>query len=127
MSKGNRKKNRRGGKQPGKQANQPAQVPMACPPAQPAGRGNGVMKSAAPVLEHRFNDDLLISEHDQDLAKAEYPQIYHVLDHPELREEFLKYDGVANKEKLWVHRIGLLAVVLAVLALLGSAITPLLH
>ena len=85
------------------------------------------MTSAVPVLEHRFNDDLLISEHDQTLAKTEYPEIYHVLDHPELREQFLRYDDLANKAKLWVHRIGLLAVLLAVFALLGSAITPLLH
>ena len=79
------------------------------------------------MLEHRFNDDLLISEHDQKLARSEYPEIYHVLDHPELREQFLRYDSVANNSKWWVHRIGLWAVLLAVLALLGSALTPLLH
>ena len=123
MSKGNRKKNRQGRKQAVAKL---AQAPMACPPAATMAGGNRGMPSA-PVLEHRFNDDLLISEHDQDLAKSEYPEIYHVLDHPELREQFLRYDGVANKAKLWVHRIGLLAVVLAVFALLGSAIAPLLH
>lgn len=83
------------------------------------------MTPAAPVLEHRFNDDLLISEHDQQLARAEYQEIYHVLDHPALRDEFIRYDAVANSAKLWVQRIGLLAVVLATTALLSSALTPL--
>jgi len=83
------------------------------------------MTTAAPVLEHRFNDDLLISEDDQRLAREAYPEIYHVLDHPELREAFLQYDAVANKAKLWVHRVGLLAVALATTALLSSALTPL--
>lgn len=123
MSESNRKKNRQGHKQA---TAKPVQTPMACPPATPSARGKAGVPSA-PLLEHRFNDDLLISEHDQNLAKSEYPEIYHVLDHPELREQFLLYDGVANKAKLWVHRIGLLAVGLAVFALLGSAITPLLH
>jgi hypothetical protein len=99
MSKGKGKKNRQGGKH----ASGPTEVKpplMACPPAHP--RGNGGTPSVAPVLEHRFNDDLLISDHDQDLAKTEYPEIYHVLDHPDLRDEFLRYDEVANKAKLWV-------------------------
>lgn len=83
------------------------------------------MAASAPVLEHRFNDDLLISEHDQHLAQAEYGEIYHVLDHPALRDEFLRYDAVANSAKLWVQRTGLLAVLLAITALLSSAMTPL--
>src|SRR6187402_3166087 len=78
-------------------------------------------------LEHQFNGDLLISKQDQDLAKKLYGEIYHVLDHPELRREFQAYDDVANSSKLWVQRVGLLAVLLAVLALLGSAISPVIH
>jgi len=80
-----------------------------------------------PTLEHRFNDDLLISDHDQRLAKQEYATIYHVLDHPELRNEFERYDKVAIRSRLWVQRIGLLAVMLCALALLGAAVTPLLR
>lgn len=82
---------------------------------------------AEPSLDHQFNGDLLISKHDQDLAKKLYGEIYHVLDHPELRKEFQQYDAIANSSKLWVQRVGLLAVLLAVLALLGSAVTPLVH
>lgn len=78
-------------------------------------------------LEHQFNGDLLISKHDQELARKLYGEIYHVLDHPELRREFQAYDDVANSSKLWVQRVGLIAVLLAVLALLGSAVNPLVH
>jgi hypothetical protein len=90
----------------------------------PAARGRRASATSAPVLEHRFNDDLLISEHDQQLAQAEYREIYHVLDHPELRNEFLRYDRVASSAKLWVQRSGLLAVVLATFALVSSAVRP---
>ena len=77
-----------------------------------------------PDMEHQFNGDLLVSMEDKQLAQAEYPEIYHVLDHPALRDEFLRYDSVANNAKLWVHRVGLTALILAAVALLGSALTP---
>jgi hypothetical protein len=83
------------------------------------------MGPAAPVLEHRVNDDLLISQHDQQLALEAYPEIYHVLDRPELRDAFVWYDALANRAKLQVHRVGLLAVALATTALVSSALTPL--
>jgi hypothetical protein len=132
MSKGkrNNRRNQRRQERGGKEAPaKPPQAPPARAPSPPgaAPGGNHARMAAAPVLEHRFNDDMLISEHDQQLARNEYPEIYHVLDHPELREQFQRYDGMANKAKLGVHRIGLLAVLLAALALLGSALTPLLR
>ncbi len=122
MSKGKRNKKRQGGNR-GRQAERPL-APIV-PPSSPATPGMHTMTPAVPVLEHRFNDDLLISEHDQQLAKSEYSETYHVLDHPALRDEFLRYDAVANSAKLWVQRIGLLAVLLATTALLSSALTPL--
>ncbi len=79
----------------------------------------------ADSLEHQFNGDLLISTHDQELAQKIYDEIFHILDHSHLREEFERYDDAANTAKWWVHWIGLLAIILAALALLGSAITPL--
>jgi hypothetical protein len=82
---------------------------------------------AESCLEHQFNGDLLVNAQDQELAKKLYGDIYHVLDHPELRKEFQKYNDIANASKLWVQRVGLLAVLLAVLALLGSAVSPLLE
>ena len=78
-------------------------------------------------LDHQFNGDLLISKHDQELAKKIYGEIYHVLDHPELRKEFQKYDDIANSSKFWVQRLGLSAVILAGFALLGSAVAPLVY
>jgi hypothetical protein len=81
----------------------------------------------APTLEHRFNDDLLISDVDQTFAKEHYTTIYHILDHPELREEFLRYDALAIRSRRWVHCVGMAAVVLCASALLGSAATPLLR
>jgi hypothetical protein len=78
----------------------------------------------SPDMEHQFNGDMLASAEDQQLAREEYPEIFHILDHPALREEFLWYDEVANTAKLWVHRVGLASVVLAAVALLGSALTP---
>jgi hypothetical protein len=122
MSKGKGKKKGQSSSR-GQQAKRP---PAPNVPAQlPATSGKPNMIATTPVLEHRFNDDLLISEHDQQLAKTEYREIYHVLDHPSLRDEFLRYDSVANSGKLWVQRIGLLAVLLATTALLSSALTPL--
>lgn len=81
----------------------------------------------ADSLEHQFNGDLLIGTHDQELAKKIYDEIIHVLDHAHLRAEFEKYDSAANAAKWWVHWIGLFAIILAAVALLGSAITPLSH
>src|SRR5436190_9105775 len=99
MSKGKRK-TRRGKSQGGKQPTaRPTQTPpLACPPSQPAPAqgGKGATTPPAPVLEHRFNDDLLISERDQELVKSDYSDVYHVFDHPELRAEFLRYDGIAK-------------------------------
>jgi hypothetical protein len=80
-----------------------------------------------PELEHRFNDDLLIGDADREDARKLFPGIYHVLDHPELREEFARYDGMANRAKTWVQRLGLAAIGLATLALLSSAIVPTLN
>ena len=123
MSKG-KKKNQRQRSGEGAPPKKPlAPYPPPSSPRPPTGKD--AMTKAAPVLEHRFNDDLLISEHDQQLAQDEYHEIYHVLDHPALRDEFLRYDAVANSAKLWVQRIGLLAVLLATTALLSSALTPL--
>lgn len=79
------------------------------------------------ALEHRFNDDLLIGKDDQAYARASYAEIYHVLDHAELRKEFLRYDDMARSSKRWVHGVGLVATLLAVTALLASAVTPLLR
>jgi hypothetical protein len=58
-----------------------------------------------PSKDHKFNDDLLLLEEDRKLASIKYPTIFHVLDHPQLRQLFSKYDTSANRAK----RIGLIA------------------
>jgi hypothetical protein len=59
----------------------------------------------APSNDRKFNDDLLLIEEDRKLASIKYPTIFHVLDHPQLRQLFSKYDTSANRAK----RIGLIA------------------
>lgn len=63
-----------------------------------------------PSDNHKFNDDLLLLEEDRKLASIKYPTIFHVLDHPQLRQLFSKYDTPANRAK----RIGLIAGLLAI-------------
>jgi hypothetical protein len=79
-----------------------------------------------PVFEHKYNDDLLAHAEDQEAARQLYPAVFHVLDHPKLREEFSRYNELSNRSKRRVHRIGLIAVVLAAMALFSSAATPIL-
>jgi len=81
----------------------------------------------APVLEHRYNDDLLAQAGDRDYVAQVYPDLVHVLDHPELRAEFDRYDAMANTAKRRMHCLGLFAIALATIALLSSAAAPILN
>lgn len=104
----------------GKKNANPQKAKSVTPTTQSIGAGD------APVLDHRFNDDLLMGMGDQQLARTTYPELFHVLDFPELREQFQKYNKQADKAKAKVHLIGLLAVMLATLALGSSAMAPIL-
>src|ERR1700730_4315917 len=72
-----------------------------------AKKGNQGMATAAappaPVLEHRYNDDLLAQAADREYISRVYPDLLHVLDHPELRAEFGRYNALANGAKKGVH------------------------
>jgi hypothetical protein len=79
----------------------------------------------APSDDHKFNDDLLLHEEDRKLALLKYPSIFHVLDHPELRQLFSKYDVRANRAKhtglmagIWAIGFGFGALGIAALELL---------
>jgi hypothetical protein len=85
------------------------------------------MAGASPIGEHRYNDDLLASPADQKAIQEQYPDLFHVLDHPELRSQFVVYNTLANGAKSKVHRLGLVAIGLAAMALLSSAIAPILN
>src|SRR5262245_57915525 len=80
------------------------------------------------VGAHKFNDDLLLNEQDQDLAARKYPTIFHVLDHPELRQFFLQYDEQANRAKRNGRIAGFLAIAFGFIALAIAAVEyPLMH
>lgn len=66
----------------------------------------------------RFNDELLLSEADRNLAITSFPNVYFALDHPELREEFERIDNLANRSKRVSRRVGCAALVFATLSLL---------
>jgi hypothetical protein len=72
----------------------------------------------------KFNDDLLLTETDRELAKRRFPELFHVLDFPELREVFLSYDVPSNRAKKHRRRAGFIAILLGVLALLGTSAAP---
>ena len=69
-------------------------------------------------MNFRFNDELLLSEADRDLAKTSYPNVFFALDHPELRETFCEIDGRANRSKKVSRWVGLAALIFATLSLL---------
>lgn len=69
-------------------------------------------------MNFRFNDELLLSEHDRDIAQQSYPNVFFALDHPALRAEFERVDGLAVKAKNRSRRIGCAALVFATLSLL---------
>lgn len=78
-------------------------------------------------MSFRFNDELLLSDADRDLAKASYPNIFFALDHPALREEFHRVDKLAIKAKNTSRRIGCAALIFATLSLLTFPSEPLIE
>jgi hypothetical protein len=79
----------------------------------------------SPGPTQKFNDDLLLTEEDQKLAMESFPELVDVLDFRELREMFRSYDLAANNAKKLRRRVGFIAILLAVLALLGASAAPL--
>lgn len=69
------------------------------------------------IGDHKFNDDLLLSEDDRAFASKRYPSIFHVLDHPELRSLFSQYDSPANRAKSRSLRAGVFAITFGFFAL----------
>jgi hypothetical protein len=77
-----------------------------------------------------FNDDLLANADDVRRAGEVYPLIAHVLDHPELRAIFERYDEIAKAAKRRMYRGGLATVacgtlslgLVAVLVVFGAAL-----
>jgi hypothetical protein len=74
------------------------------------------------VDNHKFNDDLLLTEKDRDYAIHHYSQIFHVLDHRQLQEFFLHYDNPANIAKRKSLLFGLSAIACGFAALAVAAL-----
>src|SRR4051812_33655635 len=77
------------------------------------------------VLEHKFNNDLLVRAEDRALASRAFPATFYVLDHEQLRRFFLLYDGPANSAKRRSHLAGLVSIGMATLSLGAAAAAPL--
>jgi len=72
----------------------------------------------------RFNDELLLSTIDRDLAAEAFPDVFFALDDPALRSDFKRLDTEANKKKAHSRLIGQAALVLAVASLLTFPLEP---
>lgn len=77
--------------------------------------------------DYPFNDELLFTEADRELAKRLFPGIYPALDHAELRATFGGIDEAANAAKKRSRRWGKIAVGLVTAALLLASTEPLLE
>lgn len=73
-------------------------------------------------VQQKFNDDLLIGEDDRDRAAVAYPTVFHVLDHPKLRQCFLEYDAPSNAAKKRSVYLGSVAIFFATAALLSTSL-----
>jgi hypothetical protein len=70
-----------------------------------------------------FNDDLLLT----DEASSSFPNMFPVLDFPELTALFSRYNASANGSKHRLRQAALAAILLGVFALLGASTQPLLE
>jgi hypothetical protein len=73
---------------------------------------------------HRYNDDLLLAQPARDRASLEHGNVFHLLDHRELRDAFRPQNDEANIAKRRAHVAGFWSVTLAFLALALAAGEP---
>jgi len=76
---------------------------------------------SGPTPLEKFNDDLLLTDADQILAQERFPEVFHALNFPDLRDIFVRYDAQANRAKHLSRRAGIVAIFLGVVALLGAS------
>jgi hypothetical protein len=77
------------------------------------------------LVEHKFNDDLLLDSADRTKTAEAFPAVAHVLDHPELRAYFKEIDPPAKAAKRRSRIWGTAAVLLAAVSLLAASAEPL--
>jgi hypothetical protein len=75
--------------------------------------------------EQVFNDDLLMNEKDLAFAYEQFPSIAHVLDFPQLRDTFKRYERAANRARRTLRLLGFASVLFATVALLSLSTRPL--
>jgi hypothetical protein len=73
---------------------------------------------------HRFNTDLLINPGELESARLAFPRIVHILDHPALRQAFIRFDRPSNAAKKKGRIAGLLAIALGMVSLAIAAAAP---
>ncbi len=89
-------------------------------------RGSLMLQRPGEVEDvHIFNDDLLVHRKDLEFVWRRFPTIAHILDNQPLREEFCKYERVANEARGRVRLYGFIAVMASTVALLALATRPL--
>lgn len=64
------------------------------------------------------NTDLLLDDADRSRTEQLFPSVFHVLDHPQLRDSFRRYDKQANEAKRKGRAAGLAAIFLVFFALI---------
>ena len=72
--------------------------------------------------DHKFNDDLLLLDADQNYAMQKYDPIFHVLYYPELQMLFSKYNDLADGAKKNSSFWGLIAIICGFSALAIAAL-----
>jgi hypothetical protein len=78
-----------------------------------------------PMPAQTFNDDLLMADSDREMAFKRFSKLREVIDFPEMRELFMKYERPAQHAKTIRHWAGIIAIVLGAGALVGVSLTPL--
>lgn len=73
------------------------------------------------------NHDILYDPKHRQSVKDEYPDIFKILDWPELRETFAYWENASKNAKLKARRYGLLAVFLGTIGLVSIAFAPLIN
>mgnify|MGYP003386782849 CR=1 FL=1 len=76
-------------------------------------------------MTFQFNHDLLLNDTDQAAARGLFPSVFFALDHPELRKLFGEFNDLATVAKRRSRKWGIIAVILATIALLIVSAEPL--
>lgn len=80
------------------------------------------IRDASAFVERRFNHDILLEDEDRTHVRERWPIMAPFLVDQELAEQFMPFEQEAKRLKNVVYRLGSAAVILTLVALLGSAL-----